>query len=316
MVDSPIFYLAGPASHLYKDVDTPGGILGDAGFNLLMPRDVVVPPTGPGGRAHVVDLEVCGRCAAGGQYCAFQIVFRSSAGRDTPLGLANSIGIIDAGYQGPLKIVLRNYSDTPYTVKKGAAIVQIVRPSLEPARLAVVGEGHPAFSMATARGAGGFGSTGGTTTSCNSAFAAAAPSAFAAAPSAFAAAAPSAFAAAAPSAFAAALAAPFASAETPLFGGRPTPPFASAETPLFGERPTPPFGGRPTPLFGGAPAFSKPSGPTTPLDNFAASAPGLATANHGMFSPPLSTSKNWTHDVDSAVRKGAKGCRGRGAGRK
>jgi dUTP pyrophosphatase len=302
MGDSPIFYLAGPASYLYKDVDTPGGILGDAGFNLLMPRDVEIPPMGPGGRAHVVDLEVCGRCMAGGNYCAFQIVFRSSAGRDTPLGLANCIGIVDAGYQGPLKIALRNYSDTPYTVKKGAAIVQIIRPNLEPARVAVVGEGHPAFGMATARGAGGFGSTGGTV---------AAPSAFAAAPSAFAGAAPSAFAAAAPSAFAAAPSA-FAAPPGSGFGN--------------GGAGAPPV---PRLAFGAGPAPPKPSGFTTPLGRFAASAPGFAASASGFVAlgpndappgfggaSPRAFGQNWNNSVEPEARKGGKGGRGRAGGKK
>lgn len=278
MGDSPIFYLAGPASHLYKDVDVPGGILGDAGFNLLMPRDVEIPPMGPGGRAHVVDLEVCGRCAAGGNYSAFQIVFRSSAGRDTPLGLANSIGIVDAGYQGPLKIALRNYSDAPYTLKKGAAIVQIIRPNLEPARVAVVSESHPAFSMATARGAGGFGSTGGT---------AAAPSQFGA--GAFAGAIPSAFAGASP-------------------GGAMAP---TASRFAFGA--------------GAGPARA-PSGFTTPLGNFAASAPGFAASTLNDAPPgfggtpgvksPRAFGQNWNNSIEPEARKGGKGGRGRAGGKK
>jgi dUTP pyrophosphatase len=279
MGDSPIFYLAGPASHLYKDVGVPGGILGDAGFNLLMPRDVEIPPMGPGGRAHVVDLEVCGRCVAGGNYCAFQIVFRSSAGRDTPLGLANSIGIVDAGYQGPLKIALRNYSDMPYTLKKGAAIVQIIRPNLEPARVAVVSEIHPAFSMATARGAGGFGSTGGT------------------------AAAPSQFGAAMPSQFGAAGA--FAGASP---GGDIAP---TASRSAFGA------GAGPAPA---------PSGFTTPLGGFAASAPGFAASIFNDAPPgfggmpgvksPRAFGQNWNNSIEPEARKGGKGGRGRAGGKK
>jgi dUTP pyrophosphatase len=159
---APLFLIApGPAADgLYVDVGTPGGPRGDSGTDLRFAEDVLIPPTASiQGLPVIVDLRVRARCLVGGEYAPFQIVPRSSISK-TPLGLANSIGTIDAGYQGPLKIALRNYSADTWTCRRGDALFQLVRPDLAPALVSVVGEAHPAFAEATARGAGGFGSTG------------------------------------------------------------------------------------------------------------------------------------------------------------
>ena len=43
------------------------------------------------------------------------------------LGLANSVGIIDADYKScEIKMMLRNYNDEPYTVKRGDKIGQLI----------------------------------------------------------------------------------------------------------------------------------------------------------------------------------------------
>jgi len=159
---TPLFLIAvGPAAHgLYADVATPGGPRGDSGTDLRFAEDVEIPPTSSiRGLPVVVDLKVRARCLVNGAFVPFQIVPRSSISK-TPLGLANSVGTIDAGYQGPLKIALRNHSDEPWLCRRGDALFQLVRPDLAPARASVVGGDHPAFAEATARGAGGFGSTG------------------------------------------------------------------------------------------------------------------------------------------------------------
>lgn len=73
------------------------------------------------------------------------------------LVLGNLVGIIDADYQGEIKIPLWNRSNQPITVHAGSKVAQLI---FEP----VV---HPAFEVveqfhaATERGVGGFGSTGG-----------------------------------------------------------------------------------------------------------------------------------------------------------
>jgi dUTP pyrophosphatase len=78
---------------------------------------------------------------------------RSSISK-TPLRMANSVGIIDAGYRGNLKVAIDNTSDDPYTIERGQRLFQICSPTLEPLRFTLVNE-----LSQTSRGSGGFGST-------------------------------------------------------------------------------------------------------------------------------------------------------------
>ena len=67
----------------------------------------------------------------------------------------NSPGTIDADYRGEVKVLLINLSAEPFTIRRGERIAQIVFAPVTRANLVPVttlGE--------TARGAGGFGSTG------------------------------------------------------------------------------------------------------------------------------------------------------------
>jgi dUTP pyrophosphatase len=73
--------------------------------------------------------------------------------------LANSVGVIDSDYQGELIVMLRNDSDEPFTVAHGDRIAQGVFMPVRQAQFIEVEE----FSVRTARGEGGFGSTGGVT---------------------------------------------------------------------------------------------------------------------------------------------------------
>lgn len=69
--------------------------------------------------------------------------------------LPNTPATIDADYRGPLGVALINLSDTPYTVAHGDRIAQmIVAPVLRATFTQV------AQLSETARGTGGFGSTG------------------------------------------------------------------------------------------------------------------------------------------------------------
>ena len=74
---------------------------------------------------------------------------------NTPLRMANSIGLIDAGYRGELIAVVDNCSDEPYEVKCGSRLFQLVGRSLLPFQWTAV-EQLPD----TERGNDGFGSTG------------------------------------------------------------------------------------------------------------------------------------------------------------
>ena len=67
----------------------------------------------------------------------------------------NSPGTIDSDYRGELKVILQNLGQEPFAVERGMRIAQIVFAPVVRAAWA------PAASLeATARGEGGFGSTG------------------------------------------------------------------------------------------------------------------------------------------------------------
>lgn len=88
------------------------------------------------------------------KYNSFMIFPRSSISK-TPLRLANSIGLIDAGYLGELKIALHNTSDMPYHITRGQRLVQLVNKDLSPIQYKIVNN----LDRLTSRMDGGFGST-------------------------------------------------------------------------------------------------------------------------------------------------------------
>jgi dUTP pyrophosphatase len=71
--------------------------------------------------------------------------------------LANHTGIIDAGYRGYLIGAFRNLYADPYKVEKHTRLLQVCHPTLCPIHVVLVNEED---LSTTARGEGGFGSTG------------------------------------------------------------------------------------------------------------------------------------------------------------
>jgi dUTP pyrophosphatase len=84
-----------------------------------------------------------------------QIRPRSGLALHHGITLPNTPATIDSDYRGPLGVALINLSDTPYVVEHGARIAQIVVAPVVQARFRIVEALSP-----TARGEGGFGSTG------------------------------------------------------------------------------------------------------------------------------------------------------------
>ena len=67
------------------------------------------------------------------------------------------LGTVDSDYRGGVGVILGNWSDTPYIVHHGAKVAQIVISPVPRVQLVEV----PSSELSvTARGAGGFGSTG------------------------------------------------------------------------------------------------------------------------------------------------------------
>ena len=86
---------------------------------------------------------------------AAMILPRSGLGHKHGIVLGNLVGLIDSDYQGQLMVSCWNRSATAYTVQPGERIAQLVLVPVVQAALEVVEE-----FVATARGAGGFGSSG------------------------------------------------------------------------------------------------------------------------------------------------------------
>lgn len=87
-------------------------------------------------------------------YCA-KIYPRSGLSTKHGIVLANTVGIIDADYQGQIMVCLLNRSDRAYEIQPGERIAQMVLEPIERFKFVEVDE----FD-ASERGAGGFGSTG------------------------------------------------------------------------------------------------------------------------------------------------------------
>ena len=83
---------------------------------------------------------------------------RSSTGTKTTLRLANSVGIIDAGYRGEICAVFDNTADKSVDIVQDQRLVQICRGDLGPFLVQVVSSEEDLGI--TRRGSGGFGSTG------------------------------------------------------------------------------------------------------------------------------------------------------------
>ncbi|HUA08410.1 MAG TPA: dUTP diphosphatase [Candidatus Acidoferrales bacterium] len=67
----------------------------------------------------------------------------------------NTPGTIDADYRGPIGVILANLGSAPVTIKRGDRIAQLVIAPVSRAHFEIVEE-----LPESARGAGGFGSTG------------------------------------------------------------------------------------------------------------------------------------------------------------
>ena len=130
----------------------------NSGFDLFIPSTTVFENTpitkmvGLGVKCEMVKIvenQMVGSSA-------FYMYPRSSMSK-TPLMLANHVGIIDSGYRGELIAALRNLSGNPYELVQNTRLTQVCLPSLEAFTVEIVDEES---LSTTARGAGGFGSTG------------------------------------------------------------------------------------------------------------------------------------------------------------
>lgn len=157
-------YVAAAANHNNKIFNLDNKYL-DAGFDLLVPRDCFTPTYATNTPQLKLDFTVI--CAAtmvtesGKNYnTGFYMDPRSSISK-TCLRLANSRGIIDSGYRGPLIGVfdILSLNNPDLVARRHDRVTQICAPGLEPILVEIV-EDLEELGERTERGAGGFGSTG------------------------------------------------------------------------------------------------------------------------------------------------------------
>ena len=125
---------------------------GDSGLDLFFNEDITVEPKG----TKIISLGM--RCEAfptkeKEHNISYYLYPRSSISK-TPLRMANSVGIIDAGYRGLICAAVDNISDEPYTIRGGQRLFQLCSPTLSPVSFELINT----LSDST-RGEGGFGST-------------------------------------------------------------------------------------------------------------------------------------------------------------
>jgi dUTP pyrophosphatase len=84
-----------------------------------------------------------------------QVRPRSGLAAKHGVTVLNAPGTVDADYRGEIGVPLINHGDVPFTIRRGERIAQMVIASVVQAELIPV-----TTLSATARGSGGFGSTG------------------------------------------------------------------------------------------------------------------------------------------------------------
>jgi dUTP pyrophosphatase len=120
-----------------------------AGMDLVAAEGTEIPP---GGRAGVGT----GLAIALPDGYEAQLRPRSGLAARHGITLVNTPGTIDADYRGEIRVLLINHGAEPFTVRRGDRIAQLVVAPVTRAAWREV-----TALTETARGAGGFGSTGG-----------------------------------------------------------------------------------------------------------------------------------------------------------
>lgn len=122
---------------------------GAAGMDVVSAEDVTLPP---GGR-HPVATGFALAIPSGYE---IQVRPRSGLALKHGISMPNTPGTIDSDYRGELKVILINHGAEPFAIARGDRVAQLV---LAPVVQALWDEVDDLED--TARGAGGFGSTGG-----------------------------------------------------------------------------------------------------------------------------------------------------------
>jgi dUTP pyrophosphatase len=124
----------------------------DAGLDLCALQDIVLHPND----ITMVDTGIAVKIPK----WHVGLLFQRSSFTKYGISLANAVGVIDADYRGTIKVAFRNHSEeSGYSIRKGDKIAQLVVMPVALPELAVF-NGSDEEWVDTARGNGGFGSTG------------------------------------------------------------------------------------------------------------------------------------------------------------
>ena len=137
---------------LGREIPLPGYATdGSAGLDLRACLDApfVLEP----GQAHLIPTGFAIHLEDPG--LAAVLLPRSGLGHQHGIVLGNLVGLIDSDYQGQVMVSVWNRGDHPFTIRPGERIAQMVIVPVVQVELEVVAE----FAE-SARGAGGFGSSG------------------------------------------------------------------------------------------------------------------------------------------------------------
>ena len=122
---------------------------GAAGMDVLSAEDVILAP----GARHGVATGFALAIPAGYE---IQVRPRSGLALKHGISVPNTPGTVDSDYRGELKVILINHGAEPFSIQRGDRVAQLVLAPVVQARWDEVAELGD-----TARGSGGFGSTGG-----------------------------------------------------------------------------------------------------------------------------------------------------------
>jgi dUTP pyrophosphatase len=124
------------------------GTEGAAGLDVVAAEDLTLQP----GQRHAVATGFAIAIPEG-----FEVQVRPRSGLALKHGITclNTPGTIDHDYRGEVKVILANLGSEPFEVRRGKRIAQLVPAPVLKAEFSEVAE-----LGETARGAGGFGSTG------------------------------------------------------------------------------------------------------------------------------------------------------------
>ena len=133
-----------------EDLELPRyATAGAAGMDVLSAEDVTLAP----GARHAVATGLSVAIPAGYE---IQVRPRSGLALKHGISVPNTPGTIDSDYRGELKVILINHGAEPFAILRGDRVAQLVVAPVTRAAWVEAAE-----LSETARGEGGFGSTGG-----------------------------------------------------------------------------------------------------------------------------------------------------------